>query len=417
MLREITGAAAGAWLIAVPLVLGCAADAPRTIGHVVRDSAGVEIVESAAPAWSEGEGWRLSDAPILDIGTREGEAPYLLDGVMGVVRLDDGGIVVANMGDNTLRFYDAAGRHIRSVGRSGRGPGEFVQILKLERQGEELHVGQFFVHPIQVFDLAGAHVRSVVPEAGRTGLSLVGTLGDGSHIMVSWPQGTAVQTGGSWVEDAIVYHVPGAGGAADSLLSRPGVAYSQVLGRFGNPIVFGPIVVLEVSDDRIIYSFRERYEIEEYDVDGTLQRIIRRAWTPEPVTEAQIARYKDELINLEAEGGGAPPARLVEQRRRIADESSYATHHPPFDELLADREANLWAERTDPDRTEHGGSLNPTYDSPSRWDVFDARGVWLGEVEMPPRFRPYEIGPDYVAGVWRDDVDVEHARVYALHKS
>jgi hypothetical protein len=48
--------------------------------------------------------------------------------------------------------------------------------------------------------------------------------------------------------------------------------------------------------------------------------------------------------------------------------------------------------------------------------VFDARGAWLGVVTTPARFGVSEIGDDYMAGVWRDADDIEHARVYELRK-
>jgi hypothetical protein len=35
---------------------------------------------------------------------------------------------------------------------------------------------------------------------------------------------------------------------------------------------------------------------------------------------------------------------------------------------------------------------------------------------MPDRFRPFWIGRDAVAGVWKDADDVEYVRVYALRK-
>jgi hypothetical protein len=34
----------------------------------------------------------------------------------------------------------------------------------------------------------------------------------------------------------------------------------------------------------------------------------------------------------------------------------------------------------------------------------------------PARFTPFEIGPDYVLGVWRDADDVEHVQMYELVK-
>ena len=55
-------------------------------------------------------------------------------------------------------------------------------------------------------------------------------------------------------------------------------------------------------------------------------------------------------------------------------------------------------------------------DAASTWTVFDPAGRMLGELSTPPRFQVIQIGDDYVLGVWKDDLDVEHVRLYALAK-
>lgn len=62
---------------------------------------------------------------MLDLGTADGEEPYLFDRVENAVRLGDGTIVVANAGTQQIRWFDSTGRFVRTVGRKGGGPGEF----------------------------------------------------------------------------------------------------------------------------------------------------------------------------------------------------------------------------------------------------------------------------------------------------
>jgi hypothetical protein len=40
----------------------------------------------------------------------------------------------------------------------------------------------------------------------------------------------------------------------------------------------------------------------------------------------------------------------------------------------------------------------------------------LGDVTTPADFRITQIGDDFMLGVWRDDLDVEHVRMYELLK-
>src|SRR5690606_18394752 len=86
---------------------------------VVRDSAGVRIVENVEPAWCPVDAWRIPDAPVVPIGAVEGEAHEQFFRITGILRLDDGRIVVADDGARELRFYDAAGHFLSSAGRQG----------------------------------------------------------------------------------------------------------------------------------------------------------------------------------------------------------------------------------------------------------------------------------------------------------
>jgi hypothetical protein len=49
--------------------------------------------------------------------------------------------------------------------------------------------------------------------------------------------------------------------------------------------------------------------------------------------------------------------------------------------------------------------------------VFDAGGRWLGDVAMPARFVPLEIGADYVLGRSRDADGVVRAVMYRLDRA
>lgn len=82
------------------------------------------------------EDWTLSEAPLLEIGVREGEEAYQLHRVRGSVRLEDGRIVVLNAGSQELRYFDPDGRFLGAVGGRGEGPGEFQSPAGLRRDAD-----------------------------------------------------------------------------------------------------------------------------------------------------------------------------------------------------------------------------------------------------------------------------------------
>jgi hypothetical protein len=77
---------------------------------------------------------------------------------------------------------------------------------------------------------------------------------------------------------------------------------------------------------------------------------------------------------------------------------------PFYQAALADAEGNLWVQDFSPG------------EPPAGWSVFDPEGRFLGAVAMPDRFRPQQIGDDFILGVARDELDVERVQLYALEK-
>ena len=91
---------------------------------------------------------------------------------------------------------------------------------------------------------------------------------------------------------------------------------------------------------------------------------------------------------------------------------------PPFGRLLVDRSGNLWVQRFDYRSAffTPGPARTQTMPVPTRWDVLDFSGRWLCTVDLPERFTPVEIGTDYIAGVARDQDEIEQVRIYRLRK-
>src|SRR5437867_769112 len=73
-----------------------------------RDSAGVLIVESTRPTWSDSERLWLASKPHLVIGNNTDSA-YRFRQVRGVMRLTDGRIAVADGGSLQLRMFSSQG--------------------------------------------------------------------------------------------------------------------------------------------------------------------------------------------------------------------------------------------------------------------------------------------------------------------
>ena len=82
--------------------------------------------------------------------------------VRGVGRLSDGSVAVLDRLSAEIRIFDANGRHVRSMGRRGEGPGEFRSAWKLwVLPGDTLWAGDYRPWRYNVFTADGEWVRAV----------------------------------------------------------------------------------------------------------------------------------------------------------------------------------------------------------------------------------------------------------------
>ena len=136
-----------AWSIPAAIA-ACGGDGtpPSIEASTVRDSAGIRIVENAAPRSPERA--RLSAEPVVEI---PGDGPpdeTPLDPV-SVFQTESGLIVVGDgnqSGWDAMLVYDADGNFLREIGGSGEGPGELrVNVPRTGRDvplSRELRTGR-----------------------------------------------------------------------------------------------------------------------------------------------------------------------------------------------------------------------------------------------------------------------------------
>lgn len=409
-----TGAASTTAAGAVLLLLcagACDGDRAASSANTatVRDSAGVTIVESAAPAWAAGEEWTLSAEPMLAIGLAAGADEYLLDRVRGALRLDDGTLVVVNGGSSELRFFDRDGRYLHSVGGQGSGPAEFgyldwVQLLR----GDTLLAYDAGNHRLSRFSADGEFVATITPgDLPAGGFPMIlGAFPDGSILAKTAitggeppPQGVPHRTPEEFVRFTAsgdfagsIATQPGTDLITRSSTSRSGIATFAVMEPLFNREQLAGIV-----GELAVFGSNDAYELQLYRTDGALERIIRRSVDPRPATDAIVEAARAHMIAAAAPG----------EARRRREESLGSLQHMPtlpfYQNLIGDFEGNLWVE-------EYG----LPGEEPAAWAVFDAEGRLLGHVRMPERFRPTQIGLDFVVGIALDELDVERVLMYAL---
>lgn len=374
-------------------------------GSVVRDSAGVVIVESRTPAWNEGAGWTVGEEALVRIGEVEGDEAYLLSNLVGAVRFQDGTIAAGDFGSQELRIFDAAGVHLRTVGGEGGGPGEFTGLSGLGRgPGDRAWAYDFSLRRLTWMDSSGELGDQVHLGPEPPVLNPVGPLLDGSFVLRQLWGASAVSEAnelGLRRDPVAFVRFDGQGQLVDTLGMFPGrelviteedgrgVMGSAPLGRTTSAAIWG---------NRLVAGAQTSYELGEYTAEGGLVRILRHPDYDLTTSPEAIEAYV--LGQLE----GVPPEERARARAEIENRTMPPTR-PAYGMLLADTDGNLWV-----------GDHAPFPRVPASWSVFDSEGRWLGEVRMPTRFVPMDIGGDWILGTEKDELDVEYLVVYSLFK-
>ncbi len=380
----------------------------------VRDSAGVRIIDNAAPAWTSRTAWTLSPAPVVVLGPRA-EPEYRFSRMASATRLSDGRLVVTDRGDLTLRIFDSTGHHLRTIGGKGQGPGEFADIGMVTRlPGDSLAVES--MRHTSIFAPDGQFVRHVRYGPFAPGLlqvpfvAVLGRFDDGTAVVGDFPQGRRAPRGAArWVDSSTLLLVDASGAVVREVGKAPAAAFAASVGA-PTPLTFGPEMVHASVGNRVYMGFGNEFAIREYDASWTLRRIIRRAFTPRPLSGKELDTYVDEWMTMWSKETGAK-----RDRERLAQSNApYPDALPAYSDLLASPAGELWLR--DPDLTGAAACwcLSATSSAPSRWTVFGADGRWLGEVQMPAQFKPLELGADYVLGQLRDATGVPQLVMYRL---
>lgn len=370
------------------------ADDGDLVGFSARDSAGIVVAENTADRMDAVPRWRTAPEPALRTGTVEGDAAYQFSSIPDAATLSDGRIVALDLIAAELRFYDPQGRHLRSVGGQGEGPGEFRFASDLWRlPGDSIAVWDRQLRRITVFTPAGRFARTFAPaNIDRMPMpTTYGAFDDGSLVV---GQRRGVSEDG--IERLAVWTIR-PDGTADSVGEFPG-------NRRSGPSwpIYGWRTALTPADSTVWVGTNRDYRIVEYDLAGRPIRVVRWTGPDRTVTDDDWEAYFRGYVARTR----TPPEGEADLRRSLRD-IPVADIKPAYTELRTDAAGNLWV----------GDYTFPwqTYPrEPTRWWVFAPDGRLIARATLPARFNPYEIGTDYVLGRLLGDDDVQYLVRYPI---
>ena len=392
-------------LLGVVAVLAGCGGGGEAPAFLVRDSAGVRIVESFRPVWEDGSGWWAGQEPTLRLGVVDGEAALQFDGVTGLARLGDGTLVVADGGSQEIRYFDSAGNPTAISGGPGEGPGEFTGLSGLGAvSGGSVWAYDFSLRRITWLSGAGEVEGLVSLGSQPPVLNSVGPLSDGTFLLKQLWGATQVAdaTEAGLSRDPVAFVLFDALGALiDTLGVFPGreIYLFEENGRgvMSTP-PFARNSVGALWGEGVVVGTQDSFELVKHAPGGEATRVVRIPNWDLTLGPGELEGY------IQARLGEVPPGRRPGLRQEL-EAMPTPDKKPAYGGILADEAGNLWV-----------GEWTIYPQIPHRWTVLDLSGRWLGEMEMPGRFFPFAIGEDWVLGVETDDLDVEYVVLYPLLK-
>jgi hypothetical protein len=381
-------------------------------GPVVRDSAGVRVVENRAPAWAPGTGWRLADSPHLDLGALEGPAATQFFQISDGTMLSDGGFVVSGFGSHDLRRFDVDGEHVWTAGGEGDGPGEFRGLMTIAAgPGDTLFAYDFRHRRISRWAPDGTLVDARALEGVEEG--------GFPFVQALLPDGRAVYSFLYFAADELPPPGEVRRDPLEIRVAAPGESTALPLGRFpgtervimrqsetpggtrlisGSP-PFARVTATAADPAGVWIGDSGRPEVRRYGLDGILQAIVRLPFEPVPVTPDLVERALAEQLE------SADDEEERDLARQRWEDLPLPETLPWFEDLEVDRIGNLWVR-----------AYQAPGDEIRTWHVFTADGEWLGSIDFPDRLSPLDIGDDVVLARFGDELDVEHVQIRELIK-
>lgn len=373
------------------------------------DSAGTRIV-SYDLAGVDIPVWRDVGEPDLRIGVVDGPQAYTFSVVGDVLVADDGTIVVTDRRSRQIRLFDSEGTHLRSLGRSGDGPGEFSSSPWIAGvAGDSVFAFDSRSARVSVFSLSGEMLGDVSVRSETIGRPMLALRqADGTYLTRSrWinpASANEVYELRLVLDSIVVERLSPEGALIDTVLVGPETPRARSIQgstdtgfRVRQAVPpFLPSAHLVTLDDRPAFAYSEDFDVA-LDVRGAaVGRRLRVEGVRHPATRDELRAIQEATLLADLGEDGITP-----ETRQFLEYIPDRT--PAFRDLRTSEGNDLWISTYDPDQ-----------DNSTTWLVFTGEGELRGRVLTPPGFSVRWIGASELIGVVRDEFDVPFIVRYPL---
>lgn len=295
-----------------------------------------------------------------------------------------------------VRVFDPDGRHLRTFGRDGEGPGEFGDITSLAWVGDRLLALDLVAGRITEFSSTG-EVLGQRQAPGRWG---------GSEVLRLYPVAIdeAYSVGSAFDANGISMVYVGQtsrGETGDTFPPREAPWDQRITCEYNGgwisffEIIYSPKLVQHPGPDAVMYEARtDIYRIAVTRGDDTL-RIIDRVLPTEDLTdeEWESATERFETFLHDTPGAECEPRSPTRPPTK-----------PYINEIFIDSDGRLWVEVI---RT-----------AGNRWELFDQEGGLLASLPLHEwkRHTVPAFSSDHMVTIRLDSLDLDHVDVWRIDR-
>ena len=355
----------------------------------------------------------LSDTPLVTVGGRDERPDYQTVYNSGALRLADGQLVLADDATRELRFYDAAGTHVRTAGGEGSGPGEFNRLRTIARlRGDTIFAWDQVQSRSSLFSADGAHLRTAPLPALH---EIRGTLqrrhprhfaiGATMHALHSgWlvvepqlePNMERLSGTLAFQDTLVLYAIDPSGEQYRPIGSYPGPEWFFHDGS-GRRLPFGEDLRLAAGDDAVY-------------VGSTRDRTIRVVSPGSGQTIGSIqlplkarAPSADDVEQLRSRSLGRMRPELRGRVTAYLDAVPWPDSMPLYSDLRVAADGRLWVQ-----------AYRAPTDELQEWLILEPAGRHVASVSIDPSAKVMDAGADFVVVRVTDEMDLQEIRVYGL---
>ena len=350
---------------------------------------------------------RVDERPVIRIDEQLDSAAQFTR-ITAAFQLSTGQLVVADARVPSVRVFGRDGRFQRDLGRSGGGPGEFMNVTLLPPVRDSIVVWDGRQRRITRYLSDGrlAGNLRVLSAADSRPISVVARLANGRWLVVTPYTPSLMRPGGTFNDSVHVGTMAATGTGSIAWLGWfPGTTFwvwkPNAAADHGEMVGFARFAAATrvlAAGDAVIIASGGTNDVVLFDGRGRRVAHFRLPGERRPVSE--VARSRAQSAAL----AEAQTDRMRAFVEASYDRSALPALAPAFNSAVW-YAGELWLELFTPDGK-----------APTRYRVHRSDGSALGEVRFPPRARLLDVGRDFVWIAVADDDGVERLERYGLRR-